>query len=45
MLFAAKRRKENLDKRTVDLGKVVEVFDKDTNETRKTYPSIKLHID
>lgn len=34
----AKRRKENLDKQTIDLGKVIEVFDKDTNE-RKTYPS------
>ena len=34
----AKRRKENLDKQTVDLGKVIEVFDKDTNEV-KTYPS------
>lgn len=35
----AKRRKENLDKQTVDLGKVIEVFDKDTHEI-KTYPSI-----
>lgn len=35
----AKRRKENLDKQTVDLGKVIEVFDKNTNK-RKTYPSI-----
>jgi GIY-YIG catalytic domain len=35
----AKRRKENLDKQTVDLGKVIEVFDKDKNE-RKTYLSI-----
>ena len=34
----AKRRKENLDQKSIDLGKVVEVFDKDTNE-RKTYPS------
>lgn len=35
----AKRRKENLGKHTVDLGKVIEVFDKNTNK-RKTYPSI-----
>ncbi len=33
-----KRRKENLDKQAIDLGKVIEVFDKDTNE-RKTYTS------
>ena len=35
----AKRRKENLDQKSIDLGKVVEVFDKDTNEI-KTYPSL-----
>jgi len=39
----AKRRKENLGKQTVDLGKAIEVFDKNTGACvkRKTYPSIQ----
>lgn len=35
----AKSRKEKLDQHAINLGKAIQVFDKDTNE-RKTYPSI-----